>query len=475
MAPVSTGERFAGLLLRYRGRTHLTQSQLASRTGVHMRSLQGWEAGISYPSADRLQALISAFLDSGGLAVGHETDEAVSLWNAALHEAPRMSVPFDSTWFRAALTARSPGLARAANTFGEAPSPHVRSVAPDPAVRHREDWADAPDLGRAIGRLPELETLREWVMDQQCQVVQLSGMGGIGKTTLATQLARDVAAEFELVYWRSLKYAPTVSEWLDGALAFLSNNALPSLHGEVERIGLLVKLLRERRCLLVLDNLETLLEPHDPLGRFQDSFSGYQALLQAVAETRHQSCLILTSREASPDLGLLSGSSVRSMEVRGLSVADTQALLQDKQLAGTELDWADFVARCAGNALVLKMSGETVRQIFGSEIGGFLLAVGSNGAIHGGVRRLLASQLDQRLSEVEREVVQLLAVSREPLTPARIMAELAPRASRPEVIEALQALRRRSLIERNDADSAFSLHPVVRDYTAEQILEDVAA
>jgi hypothetical protein len=76
---------------------------------------------------------------------------------------------------------------------------------------------------------------------------------------------------------------------------------------------------------------------------------------------------------------------------------------------------------------------------------------------------------------VEHEVVQLLAVSREPLTPARIMAELAPRASRPEVIEALQALRRRSLIERSDSDSAFSLHPVVRDYTAEQLLQEVAA
>jgi hypothetical protein len=129
---------------------------------------------------------------------------------------------------------------------------------------------------------------------------------------------------------------------------------------------------------------------------------------------------MLTSREASADLGLLSGSSVRSLEVRGLSVADTQVLLLDKQLTGTELDWADFVTRCGGNALVLKMTGETVRQIFGSEISGFSLAVGSNGAIHGGVRRLLASQLDQRLSEVEREVVRLLAVSYEPLSPARI-------------------------------------------------------
>jgi hypothetical protein len=78
-------------------------------------------------------------------------------------------------------------------------APQAGIVDPDPGAQHREDWADAPDLGRAVGRLAELATLREWVIDQQCQVVQLSGMGGIGKTTLATQLARDVAAEFELV------------------------------------------------------------------------------------------------------------------------------------------------------------------------------------------------------------------------------------------------------------------------------------
>jgi hypothetical protein len=80
---------------------------------VHTRSLQGWQGGITYPSADRLQALISAFLDTGGLAAGHEADEAAGLWDAALREAPRMSVPFDSTWFDTVLTAQSPGLTHA--------------------------------------------------------------------------------------------------------------------------------------------------------------------------------------------------------------------------------------------------------------------------------------------------------------------------------------------------------------------------
>ena len=71
-----TGESFQGLLLRHRGRTGLTQRELAARVGVSKRTRQDWEAGVSYPGAERLQALIAAFLSSGGQAAGRELVEA---------------------------------------------------------------------------------------------------------------------------------------------------------------------------------------------------------------------------------------------------------------------------------------------------------------------------------------------------------------------------------------------------------------
>jgi hypothetical protein len=309
------------------------------------------------------------------------------------------------------------------------------------------------------------------VIDQRCQIVELCGMGGIGKTTLATRLAKDVAPHFELVYWRSLRFAPSTGDWLTGAITFMGGGDVQVPGREDERLALFVNLMQERRSLLILDNLETLLEPCDTEGRFQDPFDGYRKLLQAVGETRHQSCMILTTREASAELGLMAAGTVRSMEVRGLSVEETRDLLHDKQLTGTELDWADFAARCGGNGLVLKITAETVRQLFGGNIGAFLLAVGSNGAIHGGVRRLLASQLEHRLSGVEREVVHLLAISSEPLTPASLLAELGPRVGRGDVIEALDALNRRSLIEPTESGTSLRLHPVVRDYVAVQLVD----
>src|SRR5262252_3733825 len=87
MVTSQPAEAFRHLLLRYRGRTGLTQRQLAERVGVHRRSVQEWEIGASYPSAERLQGLIRVLLEAGGLRPGHEAAEAHGLWAAALDEA----------------------------------------------------------------------------------------------------------------------------------------------------------------------------------------------------------------------------------------------------------------------------------------------------------------------------------------------------------------------------------------------------
>src|SRR3954452_22635043 len=92
-------ESFRSLLLRHRGRTGLTQRDLAARAGVSTRSLQDWESGATLPTADRLQALIDALLDTGGLTPAHEASEARDLWLAVARDGPRMRTPFDVEWF----------------------------------------------------------------------------------------------------------------------------------------------------------------------------------------------------------------------------------------------------------------------------------------------------------------------------------------------------------------------------------------
>ena len=53
-----------------------------------------------------------------------------------------------------------------------------------------------------------------------------------------------------------------------------------------ERLTALLQLLRERRCLLVLDNSETLFEPGQQQGSYRAGMVGYGRLLEAVAMPR---------------------------------------------------------------------------------------------------------------------------------------------------------------------------------------------
>jgi len=99
---------FRGLLLCFRGRTGLTQTQLAGRVAVHPRSVQAWEAGLSYPSTARLQTLLEVLLDAGGFAPGHAAEDAEALWCAAESESPRLRAPFDAQVVKVMADARRP-------------------------------------------------------------------------------------------------------------------------------------------------------------------------------------------------------------------------------------------------------------------------------------------------------------------------------------------------------------------------------
>jgi ABC-type dipeptide/oligopeptide/nickel transport system ATPase subunit len=55
-----------------------------------------------------------------------------------------------------------------------------------------------------------------------CRLVGVFGIGGVGKTTFAAKLVREIAGEFDYLIWRSLRNAPKIENILIDLIQFLS-------------------------------------------------------------------------------------------------------------------------------------------------------------------------------------------------------------------------------------------------------------
>ena len=211
----------------------------------------------------------------------------------------------------------------------------------------------------------------------------------------------------------------------------------------------------------MLDNFETILEPRQQDGRFREGYATFGRLLEAIGETRHRGSLLLTSREAPPDLAMLAGNAVWTVQLGGLEVDDSRALLANKQITGTPEDWRDLVARFSGNSLALKVVGESIRELFGGAIAAFMqLENAGASTVFAGIRRVLGAQI-ARSSPLEQRVLQLLDVQREPIDVLELTSALGTVSLPGAVLEALEALRRRSLVERAEEAGRDSVYASV--------------
>src|SRR5262245_63284569 len=98
-------------LLLLRSRVALTQFALAQQVGVHRRSVQNWETGVSYPKAEMLQRLISVFLRYHAFTPSNERAEALVLWQQATQDGPYSLPTFDDAWFARTLALQVSGAA----------------------------------------------------------------------------------------------------------------------------------------------------------------------------------------------------------------------------------------------------------------------------------------------------------------------------------------------------------------------------
>jgi NB-ARC domain len=326
------------------------------------------------------------------------------------------------------------------------------------------NWGEAIDVSLFYGRQTELATLENWIVDSRCRLVGIFGWGGIGKTALSVKLARQLESQFEYVVWRSLRHAPMLKDLLAEILPIFTGAEV-----QESSLGLLMEQLRQQRCLLILDNVESILQQGNARCTYLLGYEAYGEMFDLISDERHRSCIILTGREKPHGIMQREGMNlpVRSIQLGGLSITAAQHILTDKSLESPCLDREKLINYIGGNPLALKLLATTVQNLFSGNIRAFLA---QGAAIFSDLQNLLAEQFD-RLSPLQQQVMYWLAIDREGVTPARLQAEFLPTITFSTLLEALETLKDRSAIETTELGLTQQL--VIMEYVTDRFIQQI--
>ena len=347
-------------------------------------------------------------------------------------------------------------------------SPQPTSNSPQP----QQDWGEAPDVSEFYGRTEELATLQQWITEDKCRLIALLGMGGIGKTALSVKLAKTITTQhlFQFVIWRSLRESPPVEKIVTDLIKILScqqETDLPDSLGE--KITKLISYLNSCRCLVVLDNAESILQDGTQAGCYRQGYEGYGTLLRRLGNSSHQSCVLITSREKPTEIAASEGETrlVRTLPVLGLTKS-VQKILKAKGISGSAAEMARLTEVYSGNPLAINIVATSIQDLFGGNLAAFLA---QETTIFSDIERLLDSQFN-RLGDLEEGIMYWLAINREPVSWEGLQDDIfSHRPTISQLTESLQGLRRRSLIER--VEDGFTLQNVVMEYMTQKLITGV--
>jgi non-specific serine/threonine protein kinase len=234
---------WSAVLRALRDARGLTQEVWAGRIGYSRATIRRWEAGESIPDAVAERAIIAYCADEG---LFRTYDEGI-LRGQTLAPA----------WIESLLTrARSGGATTAESRADDTAGARLQVERTPPS-----SFIDVPGnlpllLTDFIGRTSEQAAVVELLSSSR--LVTLSGPGGSGKTRLSLQVAGAEGAGYSDGVW-----LVELASLADPGLVIRAVATVVGLRevpdDEIEAV--LIRYFRARRCLLILDNCEHLIDP----------------------------------------------------------------------------------------------------------------------------------------------------------------------------------------------------------------------
>ncbi|WP_333222507.1 NB-ARC domain-containing protein [Microcoleus sp. Pol12A5] len=168
------------------------------------------------------------------------------------------------------------------------------------------DLDDAPEISTFYDRTSKLSTLKQWILENRTRLISILGLSGSGKSAIALQLIQHVQYEFDCIIWRSLRHAPPLQTLETDLIQFCRGGApVPAPEERATTGGLPLQYLRSHRCLIILDDVQTIFSSQQLAGNYQPGYENYGTFFKQIAESCHKSCIILIGWEKPREIAAL--------------------------------------------------------------------------------------------------------------------------------------------------------------------------
>ncbi|MBE9249980.1 ATP-binding protein [Dolichospermum sp. LEGE 00240] len=317
------------------------------------------------------------------------------------------------------------------------------------------DLTLAPQIIKFHNRETELQTLNHWILNQTTNLISILGLSGIGKTTLVKRFIDLHQQKFDAIVWRSLKFPQSLNLLLDDLLKHHKLESLPTINDKLKQ---LFDILTNKKCLIILDDLQNIFIPTQFAGKYQPEYQDYQTLFKMITETQHQSSVILISQEQCPEMECLDEElyPIKSLELSGL---DNPEILNNTGLKNED-SWLKLIKLYEGNLLYLKSISILIHKNYDGQVVDFL----AENTLH--ITNQIQSHFQEtfhHLSPQEQEIVLEISKFETPISREELRQSL--NLSSVDFNNGLQSLQQRYLITKIKEDKIlFKLSPVFQEY-----------
>ncbi|WP_437338440.1 AAA family ATPase [Sorangium sp. So ce394] len=329
-----------------------------------------------------------------------------------------------------------------------------------------------PSPGRGIvGREQEKKLLDDALDNDAVHVVVVIGEGGAGKTQLVRTWLDGLQPAYggvDAVISCSIEDQDRGGGPYGSAAVSVLLDALGESPSQdpLESVSRLVRRIRERRTLVVLDGLEPL---QDDRGELIDR--PIRMLVRNLASQMYSGLCVITTR---PPFDL-EGTGVRRIELGPVDVASAIQVLRSRKVCGSEEQLGRLAGRLRRHALSLALVADYLSEAHGGDVlAADHLDFGAEKLDEGGRIQRILSFYEARLKPEAHAVLGVVALCERPVDLATLAAVGAhPRAtgfaasigdaSREELRRTCARLAKTALLLTTDT-GAWDQHPLVRGY-----------